>query len=219
MTEQRADDAEQPGGSKSDPAPAEEPSEPEDQAEPTQDSGAAGTAPDAPRLLPRRILRPQEALEEFDRQWEDHTPLRDRDGHLTGLLLTVSDDPAGFDYLGAMGVPSREVVDACVGWLEAQLAADALEIGRVLRPTLALVPAGRLWYVVRIISSVLIAIDGPGYLTPVTAVGAARHRYRALMLAESRRPEPEPVVLGEDEGDPDATDEGEASPPAPGSAD
>jgi hypothetical protein len=54
-------------------------------------------------------------------------------------------------------------------------------------PHATLVPAGRLWFVVRLAFGSLVLIDGPGYLTPTAAVKAARVRYRALLLAEVER--------------------------------
>jgi hypothetical protein len=86
--------------------------------------------------------------------------------------------------------------------LEAQLAADALAFGRLVRPTVALVPLGRAWHVVRAAGSVIWVIDGPGWPTPFAAVSAARLRYRAALLAE--------IAAERDE---------DAPPPAPAPAD
>jgi hypothetical protein len=55
-------------------------------------------APDRPR---RRALRPLEALERLDRQWESSEPIGSASS-LTSLELTVPEDPRGFDYLGAL---------------------------------------------------------------------------------------------------------------------
>ena len=51
-----------------------------------------------------------------------------------------------------------------------------------MRPRVELVPAGRLWYVVRTIADIIIVIDGPGYPTPLAAAVAASRRYRAELL-------------------------------------
>lgn len=103
---------------------------------------------------------------------------------MLSLVLTVPEDPRGFDYLGAMGTSEAEVRVACQAWLEAQLAADALELGRAVRPVVALIPAARLWFVVRLVLGAIVVFDGPGYLTPGAAVAAARIRYRALLVSE-----------------------------------
>jgi hypothetical protein len=170
--------------------PAEQPAPSADEAPPKAAEEAAGQEADPEQEPPqprgRRIVRPWEALERLDRQWDDRTPIRERDG-VSSLVLTVPEDPSGFDYLGAMGLSEGEVADACERWLDAQLAADALELGRLARPVVALVPASRLWFVVRLALGSLVLIDGPGYLTPTAAVKGARVRYRALLLAEVER--------------------------------
>lgn len=168
---------------------------------PADQADAAGEATASRHPRRPRILRPAEALDRLDAQWADPRPLKARND-LTGLVLTVPEHPLAFDYLGAMGVTGREVADACESWLDAQLAADALELGQLARPTVALVPAGRLWFVVRVVLDILTIIDGPGYLSPVAAVVAARRRYRALLQAPSEQaadPE-EDLPAGVDEG-------------------
>jgi hypothetical protein len=159
-------------------------------------------APDRPR---RRALRPLEALERLDRQWESSEPIGSASS-LTSLELTVPEDPRGFDYLGALsGDAPATVATTEALWLEAQLAADALAFGRLVRPTVALVPLGRAWHVARAAGSAIWVIDGPGWPTPIAAVSAARRRYRAALLAE--------IAAEADE-----TDE-EATPPATAPAD
>jgi len=152
-----------------------------------------------------RIVRPAEALDQLDRQWEDRRPLRQLSLPISSLVLTIPEDPTGFDYFGAMGVDIRDVADACLAWLDAQLTADALELGQLVRPKVALVPAGRLWYVIRAVGGVLVAIDGPGFLTPGAAVQAARRRYRALLMAEIERTT---AAAGEDGDDGDEEEAG-----------
>jgi hypothetical protein len=149
------------------------------------DAGGTETAP--PRRARRGgTLRPWEALERLDRQWEDPTPLRERTSMVAGLGLTVPEDPEGFDYLGALtGAPPRAVAGACAAWLEAQLAADSGLLGRAVRPTVALVPAGRLWHVVRLVGDRILVIDGPGLPTPRAAVVAAARRYRAELVRDA----------------------------------
>jgi hypothetical protein len=137
-------------------------------------------APDRPR---QRAPRPLEALERLDRQWESSEPIGSASS-LTSLELTVPEDPRGFDYLGALsGDAPATVATTEALWLEAQLAADALAFGRLVRPTVALVPLGQRWHVVRAAGSVIWVIDGPGWPTPIAAVSAARRRYRAALLA------------------------------------
>lgn len=135
-----------------------------------------------------RILRPWEVIERLDRQWEDRTPLRELPRPIDALALTIPDDPRGWDYLGVLtGASSRETANACAAWLAAQLAADAVALGRAVRPRVELVPAGRLWYVVRTIADVIVVIDGPGFATPLAAALAASRRYRAELLRELER--------------------------------
>lgn len=161
-----ADEGAPTGDPEPDPAHAEEP------ADPPRQSRAA------------RVLRPWEALERLDRQWVDPTPLGKLPGPIAALALTTTDDPLGWDYLGAVtGALPREVGDACAAWLEAQLAADATMLGRTFRPTVELVPSGRLWYVVRSMADFIFVVDGPGFLSPLAAAIAASRRY----LAELRR--------------------------------
>ena len=156
-------------------------------------------SPHRPR---RRALRPLKALERLDRQWESQEPIGSASS-LTSLELTVPEDPQGFDYLGALsGDAPATVATTEALWLEAQLAADALAFGRLVRPTVALVPLGRAWHVVRAAGSVIWVIDGPGWPTPIAAVSAARLRYRAALLAE--------IAAERDE---------DALPPAPAPAD
>ena len=127
-----------------------------------------------------RVPRPWEALERLDRQWVDLTPLEDLPGPIAALAMTTPEDPAGWDYLTAMtGALPEEVAAACGAWLEAQLAADATVLGRSHRPTVELVPAGRLWYVVRAVGLFIVVVDGPGFLTPLSAAIAASRRYEA----------------------------------------
>jgi len=165
-------------------------------------SGPAIPSPDRPR---RRALRPPEALERLDRQWESQEPIGSASS-LTSLELTVPEDPRGFDYLGALsGDAPATVATTEALWLEAQLAADALAFGRLVRPTVALVPLGRAWHVVRAAGSAIWVIDGPGWPTPIAAVSAARLRYSAALLAEIA-------------AEPDETAE-EAIPPATAPAD
>lgn len=182
------------------------------------DDAGAQSAPTSTRDAGRRrILRPVEALDRLDTQWADRRPIEGRDD-LTGLVLAAPEHPLAFDYLGAMGVTSREVANACQGWLDAQLAADTLELGRAVRPTVALVPAGRLWFVVRIVLDAIVIIDGPGYPSPVAAVIAARRRYRALLLAEAERdrassaPTEEATTTNEAAGDGDVAGRDEDAP-------
>ncbi len=190
------DETEQPGvAGPADGPPAPEPrpatdptSEAGANADPApRDPGAAdsgirseGAVPDAPL----RYLRPWEALERLDRQWESRGLIRQAIT-LTSLDLTVPEDPDAFDYLGALtgDAPSR-VATTLALWLDAQLAADALAFGRLYRPLVGLAPYGRRWYVVRAVGSLIWLIDGPGWLTPIAAVSAARRRYRAALLAE-----------------------------------
>jgi len=160
------------------PDPATDPTSEADEATPSE---PAIPSPDRPR---RRALRPLEALERLDRQWESSEPIGSASS-LTSLELTVPEDPGGFDYLGALtGDAPATVATTEALWLEAQLAADALAFGRLVRPTVALVPLGRAWHVVRAAGSVIWVIDGPGWPTPIAAVSAARRRYRAALLAE-----------------------------------
>jgi hypothetical protein len=160
------------------PDPAANPASEADEATPSE---PAIPSPDRPR---RRALRPPEALERLDRQWESSEPIGGASS-LTSLELTVPEDRQGFDYLGALsGDAPATVATTEALWLEAQLAADALAFGRLVRPTVALVPLGRSWYVVRAAGSVIWVIDGPGWPTPIAAVSAARLRYRAALLAE-----------------------------------
>ena len=162
------------------PDPAADPTSAADSDEATP-SGPAIPSPDRPR---QRALRPPEALERLDRQWESQEPIGSASS-LTSLELTVPEDPRGFDYLGALsGDAPATVATTEALWLEAQLAADALAFGRLVRPTVALVPLGRAWYVVRAAGSVIWVIDGPGWPTPIAAVSAARLRYSAALLAE-----------------------------------
>ena len=162
------------------PDPAADPTSEADPDEATA-SGPAIPSPDHPR---RRALRPLEALERLDRQWESSEPIGSAPS-LTSLELTVPEDPRGFDYLGALtGDAPATVATTEALWLEAQLAADALAFGRLVRPTVALVPLGRAWHVVRAAGSVIWVIDGPGWPTPFAAVSAVRLRYRAALLAE-----------------------------------
>lgn len=172
-------------------------------------SGAADEATASEPVAPsparprRRVLRPWEALERLDRQWENPEPIGGASG-LTSLDLTVPEDPRGFDYLGALtGDAPETVVMTLALWIEAQLAADALAFGRLVRPTVALVPLGRAWHVVRAAGSVICVIDGPGWPTPMAAVSAARRRYHAALLAEI-------AAEGEETDEPDE----EAIPPA-----
>jgi len=153
-------------------------------------SGAAHEATPSGPVIPsphhprRRALRPLKALERLDRQWESPEPIGSASS-LTTLELTVPEDPRGFDYLGALsGDAPATVATTEALWLEAQLAADALAFGRLVRPTVALVPLGRAWHVIRAAGSVIWVIDGPGWPTPIAAVSAARRRYRAALLAE-----------------------------------
>jgi hypothetical protein len=160
------------------PDPAANPTSEADEATPSE---PAIPSPDRPR---RRALRPLEALERLDRQWESQEPIGSASS-LTTLELTVPEDPRGFDYLGALtGDAPATVATTEALWLEAQLAADVLAFGRLVRPTVALVPLGRAWHVVRAAGSVIWVIDGPGWPTPIAAVSAARLRYRAALLAE-----------------------------------
>ena len=162
---------------------------------------------------PRRsgIQRPWEALEQLDRQWEDLTPIAGRTGSITALALTTDGDPRGWDYLGALtGAPPNETAAACEAWLEAQLAADAASLDRTLRPHVELVPAGRLWFVVRTIADIIVVIDGPGFLTPRTAAVAASRRYHAELLRALERTGVADVTDADDVSD--NTDPGDAPP-------
>jgi hypothetical protein len=163
----------------------------------------------------RRILRPWQAIEFLDRQWVDAPPFGKPARSIVSLVLTVDEDPRSFDYLGALtGASAREVASACALWLEAQLAADALSIRRVLRPMVELIPAAHLWFVVRSTGSHVLFIDGPGYPSPLTAVRAARVRYLAS-LQRQLETERAPESLeddGEAEPDDDAADEDDAEP-------
>jgi hypothetical protein len=195
------DETEQPGqrAPAADGPPAAEPDPAADEARPSE---PAIPSPDRPR---QRALRPLEALERLDRQWESQEPIGSASS-LTSLELTVPEDPRGFDYLGALtGDAPATVATTEALWLEAQLAADALAFGRLDRPTVALVPLGRSWYVIRAAGSAIWVIDGPGWPTPIAAVSAARRRYRAALLAE--------IAAETDETDK------EAIPPAPAPAD
>ena len=106
----------------------------------------------------------------------------------------------GWDYLGAVsGALPREADEACAAWLEAQLAADATRLGRRFRPTVELVPAGRLWYVVRSVGEFICVVDGPGFPSPLTAAIAASRRYQAELRRDhdpdkGRAVDPTPAV-------------------------
>jgi hypothetical protein len=173
------------------PAPAPDPGHEGSTPGPDAAGDPPGPAePPTPRRRPE-ILRPVEAIERLDRQWSDRRPIEGRTGELVALLLTTPDDPRGFDYLGLLtGASSREIADACAGWLSAQLAADAITAGDVIRPRVALVPSGGLWFVVRLVADVLVILDGPGLPTPLAATRAAYRRYQVELM---RRLEPEPV--------------------------
>jgi hypothetical protein len=182
------DETEQPGQRTPGPLNGPPAAGPDPAADPTSEADAdppasepAIPSPDRPR---RRALRPLEALERLDRQWESSEPIGSVSS-LATLELTVPEDPRGFDYLGALtGDAPATVATTEALWLEAQLAADALAFRRLVRPTVALVPLGRAWHVVRAAESVIWVIDGPGWPTPFAAVSAARRRYRAALLAE-----------------------------------
>ena len=187
------------------PQPGEPPPQP-----PTADPPA-----DPPRRWrwPKRILHPWEALERLDRQWVDPTPIDQRERAIT-LALTTPDDPRGWDYLGAMtGASAREIADACAAWLEAQLAADVTRLGRAYRPTVELLPLGRLWYVVRTVESLVVVIDGPGCLSPLAAASAAARRYGAELRRDLQ---PDPDADGDVEADEPsrAAPDGDAGDPA-----
>lgn len=173
-----------------------------------------------PRTRAARVPRPWEALERLDRQWVDSEPLAKRSGRVVTLAMTTSWDPDGWDYLSAMtGVSSDEVARACAAWLEAQLAADATLIGRSIRPTVALVPAGQLWYVVRTVAGFILVIDGPGFLTPLAAAIAASRRYEAELLGslerDGRRQDDAAAADSEDRaGSPPSPTPGDDSEPA-----
>ena len=154
---------------------------PTSEADEATPSEPAIPSPDRPR---GRALRPLEALERLDRQLESSEPIG-RASSLTTLELTVPEDRQGFDYLGALsGDAPATVATTEALWLEAQLGAYALAFGRLVRPTVALVPLGRAWHVIRAAGSVIWVIDGPGWPTQIAAVSAARRRYRAALLAE-----------------------------------
>jgi hypothetical protein len=167
---------------------------------------SGGTPPaDRPRAVPH-VLRPIDGLEYLERQWVTALTLADWHGSLATLALTVDEDPFGFDYLGALiGAPAREVAATYAAWLQAQLAADALRLGRAVRPRVELVPVGRLWYVVRNVPHVLAVLDGPGYPSPRAALRAARLRYRAMLEAEIRE-----GAEAADPGPAEASDHGDA---------
>lgn len=138
-----------------------------------------------PRFRSAHVARPWEALERLDRQWVDPTPLEKLAGSVTALAMTTVEDPEGWDYLSAMtGALPGEVAAACGAWLEAQLAADSTFLGRSNRPTVELLPAGRLWYVVRAVADFIFVVDGPGFLTPLAAAIAASRRYEAELLRD-----------------------------------
>lgn len=181
---------------------------PDPVADPTSEAHEATPSEPAipsPDRSGQRAPRPPEALERLDRQWESSEAIGSASS-LTSLELTVPEDPRGFDYLGALtGDAPATVATTEALWLEAQLAADALAFGRLVRPTVALVPLGRAWHVIRAAGSVIWVIDGPGWPTPIAAVSAARRRYHAALLAE--------IAAEADE-----TDE-EAIPPAAAPAD
>jgi hypothetical protein len=161
------------------PDPAADPTSAADEATPSE------PAIPSPNRSGQRAPRPPEALERLDRQWESSEAIGSASS-LTSLELTVPEDPRGFDYLGALtGDAPATVATTEALWLEAQLAADALAFGRLVRPTVALVPLGRAWHVVRAAGSVIWVIDGPGWPTPIAAVSAARLRYSAALLAET----------------------------------
>jgi len=193
------DETEQPGQRAPGPLNGPPAAGPDPAADPTSEADAATPSepatpsPDRPR---RRALRPLEALERLDRQWESSEPIGSASS-LTTLELTAPEDPRGFDYLGALsGDTPATVATTEALWLEAQLGADALAFGRLVRPTVALVPLGRAWHVVRAAGSVIWVIDGPGWPTPFAAVSAVRRRYRAALLAE--------IAAETDEDDEDA---------------
>lgn len=197
------DETEEPGVA----GPVDGPPAPEPRPETDPASEADPNAEPAPRdpgaapawdHAPLRYLRPWEALEQLDVQWESRGLIRGAKS-LISLDLTVPEDPAGFDFLGALtGDAPSTVATTLALWLDAQLAADALALGRLYRPLVGLAPYGRRWYVVRAVGSQIWTIDGPGWPSPIAAVSAARRRYRAALLTE--------IAAGPDERDDPAGD-------------
>ena len=160
--------------------------------------GQAGSDAPPRRRRPRPFLQPWEGLTLLERQWADPTPLERLEDEIVTLALTTTGDPSAWDYLGAMtGAPARQTAKTGAVWLAAQLAADATTVGRTYRPTVELLPAARLWHVVRAIGNIIICIDGPGFPTPLAAVSAATRRYGAELERDlDRRTE---TVVGDDE--------------------
>jgi hypothetical protein len=155
------------------------------------ESGAAdGDEPvrsvsDAGRLHGPRTIPPWDGIAALERQWEDRTPLAERRERLVLMVHTTDEDPRGWDHIAALSGASPGALASVSGlWLECQLAADTLEIGRLLRPRVDLVAAGRRWHVVRTVLDGVVAHDGRGHRTPSAALRAAALRYHAELLRE-----------------------------------
>jgi hypothetical protein len=182
------------------------PPEPEPDAAPETGPGAQPEEP-VPTRRSGRVLRPTEAIDRLDRQWVDRRPIQERIDELVALVLTTPDDPLGHDYIGLMtGASRREIARACAAWLQAQLAADAVGIGEAMRPRVALVPSGGLWYVVRMLGGVLVVIDGPGMPTPLAAARAAYRRYQIERMRRAEQAAEAQEIAGGGKDDPSPMD-------------
>ena len=184
------------------PPTADEPGPDADGGEEPEPDEPAEPEPDVWRPRRPRILPPWEGIEVLERQWEDTRPLAERQEPLTGLAHTTETDPRGWEHIEALtGASPGALAKASALWLEAQLAADALAIGRTLRPRVDLLPAGCRWHVVRTIADVIVALDGPGHRTPGAALRAAALRYHAELLRDLER-ERLPGSITDDEAEP-----------------
>jgi len=152
--------------------------------EPGRDEPVA-SASDAARPRGPRTIPPWDGIAALEHQWEDRAPLSERHGRLVLMVHTTNEDPRGWDHIAALSGASPGALASVSGlWLECQLAADALAIGRMLRPRVDLVAAGRRWHVVRTVLDGIVAHDGRGHRTPGAALRAARFRYHAELLRE-----------------------------------
>jgi hypothetical protein len=169
-----------------------------------QQTSRAAPSPEWRQEAPSSASPPWEALNKFDRQWEDPTALVLR-RHIEAIALVPANDPRRWDYLTAISGDSEDETAAVrLAWLEAQVAADAVSLGRITRPRVMLVPAARMWHVIREVGDLVVSIDGPGWPTPYAAVQAATRRYHAELLR---------VLAGGDDGvDRDSAGEVDADP-------
>lgn len=162
--------------------------------EPAAPDGTTAEAPEAatPPRVPL-LLRPIDALGLLEDQWASRVPLAERRDALLSLRL-VPYWATGWLYLETLTGADEATIEATyAAWLGAQLAADALDALDSKRPRVQLLPLGRLWYAVRRSEEGIVAIDGPGFPTPLAALRTARLRYRAeLEAAQDDREATEP---------------------------